>query len=86
MSSHKIKGRDLYVEKHKLLMNINDDMIPKIQQDLLFHDWSRLDECLTVNKSYAYLINSIENVMDLHAPKKVIKIKADECFQELVDC
>lgn len=67
-------------------MNISDDMIPKCQQDLLFHDWSRLDECLTVNKSYAYLVNSIENVMDLHAPKKVIKIKADECFQELVDC
>ena len=65
------------LERQKL----TDDSMLKIQQDLLFHDWSPVNH-LNVNTGYAYLVNEITRSMDQHAPKKVIRLKADEQFRE----
>ena len=69
---------DLYIEKRK----ISDEAVLKVQQDLLFHDWCYLDTNISVNDSYEYLSNTIENSLNKHAPKKTVKIRADERFME----
>ena len=70
-------GPDLFFEKRKL----TEDVIKKIQQSLLFHDWSDMYS-MNVNDAYSYLINVINGMLDTHAPKKVIVIKHDEKFRE----
>ena len=60
---------------------INDDAIQKVCQDLLFYDWGPMHD-LSVDDSYAYLVNSITNSLDRHAPKKLIRVKACDRFRE----
>ena len=65
------------IEKRKL----TDDSMLKIQEDLLFHDWSLVND-MGINEGYEYLVKVISRVMDQHAPKKVIKMHADQQFRE----
>ena len=60
---------DLVVEKRKL----SDEAISKIQQKLLFHDWSYVDRPdITVNDCNKYLASTIDKVMNEYAPKKTV--------------
>ena len=45
---------------------LTDSAISKIQQFLLFTDWSRIDN-LSVNNAYGYLISKITEVLDQYA-------------------
>ena len=67
----------LILEKRK----ITEEAITKIQQDLLFTDWSLMYD-LDVDKSYAFLLETIKNKLDLHALKKLIKIRSCDKFRE----
>ena len=71
--------QNIVLEKRK----IDDNALAKIQRDLLFHDWSYLDNGdLTVNESYQYFANIIEGVLDTRAPLKCIVICNDDKFRE----
>ena len=74
-SSH--DAPDLVIERRKL----NDTALLKIQQSLLFHDWTGIVD-MTVDRSYEYLIAVITNAMDKHAPVKKTVIKADYKFAQ----
>ena len=65
------------VEKRKL----TEDAMLQIQQHLLFFDWGALTD-LDVDESYELLTNTITHAMDMHAPKKIVKIRVDEKFRE----
>ena len=65
------------MEKRKL----DDVNVARIQQDLLFHDWSDVDS-LNVNDGYSYLNKVVTDMMDKHAPKKLVKVKIDDKFYE----
>ena len=71
------KSNCQYFEKRKL----NEESMLKIQQDLLFFDWSTIGS-MTIDNSYKFLIDSITSVMDKHAPKKIVKIINSEKFRE----
>ena len=73
----KSKPHDVILERRKL----SNNAILKIQQDLLFQNWSCLDG-LNVHQSYDKLIAVINSSLDRHAPVKYVKIKADEHFRE----
>ena len=63
---------DMYLEKRK----IKEDVLLKIQQKLLFHDWSALNTC-GVNEGYSILDELIRHTLSLHQ-----KIKSDDRFLE----
>ena len=70
---------ELSVEKKKL----SDESIAKIQQGLLFYDWSYVDNPdVSVDDCYMYLVDAIEQQLNEHAPKRVVKIRPDERFVE----
>ena len=52
-----------------------------LQQKLLFHDWSIINDMI-VNDSYVYLVNTITEYLDEVAPKKIVKVRTDEQFRE----
>ena len=66
------------IEKRKL----NESALLKLQEKLLFHDWTCLDN-MCVEESYHYLVDMITSHLDEIAPKRVICIWADEKFREL---
>ena len=70
-------GDEVTLEKRKL----NEDAMLKIQKDLLFYNWSVIAN-MSVDESYAYLISVITDVMNVHAPKKCVKIRIDDQFRE----
>ena len=70
-------GECICIEKRKL----NDDVMLKIQESLLFHDWSSI-ESMSTNRAYEYLINVITETLDYFAPKKIVKLSVDEKFRE----
>ena len=47
----------------------------------MFTDWSRLVE-IDVNDGYNFLISPITKVLDIHVPKKLIKIRECDKFRE----
>ena len=67
----------ILVEKRK----VTEAKLDKIQRDLLFTDWSRLVE-IDVNDGYNFLISAITKVLDIHVPKKLIKIRECDKFRE----
>ena len=71
------KQNDILIEKR----NLNDEAIAKVQQDLLFFDWSPI-RYMDVNESYGFLLKAIMQVIDRHAPCKVIKIRSCDKFIE----
>ena len=60
---------------------ITESALLKIQQSLLFHDWGLID-CMDVNESYKYLINTVTKMLDLYAPKKIVMIRHDESYSQ----
>ena len=70
-------GPVTHIKKRKL----TEEAMLKIQQDLLFHDWSPV-YMLSVDNSYKYLIDTITLVMDRYAPEKVVRITVDKKFRE----
>ena len=66
-----------FIEKRKL----NDAALCKIRQGLLFTDWSVMFS-LDLNTMYDYLIDKITNELDVHAPKKVVRITSRESFSQ----
>ena len=71
------QGGDMVLYKRKL----NDKVYLKINQALLFHDWSVMAN-MDVNQSYNYLVGTITGVLDALAPKKSILISKRRCFHE----
>ena len=66
------------MRKHKL----TDGAISRVQQDLLFHNWSELDDQnMDVNQAYSIFTSVIETSLDRHAPVKNVRLKQDEKFQ-----
>ena len=70
-------GDDMVIYKRKL----NDKTYLKINQELLFHDWSVMRN-MDTNQSYNYLIETITGVLDAVAPRKSILITKRHCFRE----
>ena len=79
LSKEKVKSDYLIMEKRKL----TEESIGLLQQKLLFQDWSYLSNpVLTVDKSYLYLNTVITKALDDCIPKKLVKIKGDDKFNE----
>ena len=68
---------NIKTEKRK----ITDEIMLKVQQDLLFENWSILYH-LSVDNLYEFLINKITEKLDKHALKKVICVRACDKFCE----
>ena len=68
---------NIKIEKRK----ITDEIMLKVQQDLLFENWSILYH-LSVDNLYEFLINKITDKLDKHALKKVICVRACDKFRE----
>ena len=75
--SAKRESGSVILEKRKF----TDNSLLHIRHDLLFHDWSNLCS-KSVSECYDYLIAVITDCMDKHAPKCLVKIRADEKFRE----
>ena len=58
-----------------------DDALLKIQQDLLFTNWSVLQQ-LDANDSYDLLLNEVMRSLDKFALKRLIRLRACDKFQE----
>ena len=65
------------IEKCKL----SEGTLLRVQRDLLLHNWADIN-CLSVDDGYEYLINVITETLDIHAPKKLIKLKSCDKFRE----
>ena len=68
---------EITIEKRK----INGDIIMKVQQKLLFHDWSPV-YTLNASKGYKYIVNIITNALECFAPKKIVKIRSCNKFRD----
>ena len=73
----KLRDTPVTLNRRKL----TDDVLLKIQQDLLFHDWGIIND-MSVNNGYNYLSNVLSNTMNKFAPLKTVKICIDEKFRE----
>ena len=72
------KDKDkIRIEKRKL----NEENMSKIQQDLLFYDWTPLYG-LPVEESYKFLLDVITTALDRHTPRKIVTVLADDKFVE----
>ena len=77
IGNEKNKGDEIVIEKRKL----TEKAIAKIQEKLLFQDWSCVTN-LSVNDGYKFLLCKITEALDAYAPKKTIKVRVDEKFRE----
>ena len=73
----RIKDVEIVLNKHKL----KEEKMLKIQEMLLFHDWSCVLD-MDVNDSYSYLISVITKALNRYAPSCSVKIRIDEKFRE----
>ena len=66
LATQSCKSDDTVIEKRKL----TESLIQKIQQSLLFQDWSAIyNPDISVHDSYRVLSNIIEETLNEHAPK-----------------
>ena len=70
-------NRETILEKHKL----TEDAIVKLQQYLLFHNWSDIYD-MNVVDSYKYLVEMITGYLDIVAPRKSIRLRVNEKFRD----
>ena len=68
---------DMLIEKRKL----TEEAIKRIQQDLLFLDWTPM-RSMTTNDVYNFFITKTTEVLDFHAPQKIIKLRMCDKFRE----
>lgn len=71
------KKRKLYV-KHRVLNNAALDGIKNDMQDL---EWQTLSSCNT-NEAYTYFTQTLQNIIDKHAPEKTINIPRKQIKRE----
>ena len=71
------ENTDVYIETRKL----NDEAFAKMNQDLLFTNWSHLYD-LEINQCYESLLSTILQVINKHAPTKRLKVTQKSCFIE----
>ena len=73
----KTKHCNRFITKRKL----NDDVYFKLNQRLLFHDWSEMYG-KDIDDMYLYLVRTINDNLDDISPKKEILISEGEYFRE----
>ena len=79
LSNQETSDDCIVIQKQKL----TNEATAKIQQDLLFYDWSILyDPSQSVEESYEFFLNAIDYVLDKHAPIKRVVLKQDNKFHE----
>ena len=79
--SYSLHGTKEQGETIVIKRKLTDEAIAKIQQFLLFYDWTPT-EYMNASDGYNYLIVAITEALDAYAPKRKIVIRRDDRFRE----